>query len=88
MREGSTPWHWLYHLHKPGKPFFSFHGVSVQSSVVDRQRFLFNFRQEASRTAASVADIHRHAGGAERSHPQSSALVGRGAFPQAVDIHV
>lgn len=30
------------------------------------------FRQEASRTAASVAEIHRHAGGGERS----TALVG------------
>uniref|UniRef100_A0A669EN48 Pleiotropic regulator 1 n=1 Tax=Oreochromis niloticus TaxID=8128 RepID=A0A669EN48_ORENI len=33
-------------------------------------------RQDASRTAASIADIHRHAGGAERSHPPSSAVVG------------
>ncbi len=32
-------------------------------------------RQEASRTAASVADIHRHAGGAERSQPPQHALV-------------
>uniref|UniRef100_A0A3Q4GIK8 Pleiotropic regulator 1 n=1 Tax=Neolamprologus brichardi TaxID=32507 RepID=A0A3Q4GIK8_NEOBR len=31
-------------------------------------------RQDASRTAASIADIHRHAGGAERSHPPSSAV--------------
>lgn len=31
-------------------------------------------RQEASRTAASVAEIHRHAGGAERSHPPQHAL--------------
>lgn len=31
-------------------------------------------RQEASRTAASVADIHRHAGGAERSQPPQHAL--------------
>ncbi|XP_038568943.1 pleiotropic regulator 1 isoform X2 [Micropterus salmoides] len=31
-------------------------------------------RQDVSRTAASVGDIHRHAGGAERSHPQSSAV--------------
>uniref|UniRef100_A0A672IEL0 Uncharacterized protein n=1 Tax=Salarias fasciatus TaxID=181472 RepID=A0A672IEL0_SALFA len=31
-------------------------------------------RQEASRTAASVADIHRHAGGAERVHPPSTAV--------------
>ncbi|KAK7161829.1 hypothetical protein R3I94_004489 [Phoxinus phoxinus] len=31
-------------------------------------------RQEASRTAASVADIHRHAGSAERSHPPQHAL--------------
>lgn len=38
------------------------------------QLSLSNFRQEASRTAASVADIHRHIGGVDRS--QSSALVG------------
>uniref|UniRef100_A0A671MDY7 Pleiotropic regulator 1-like n=1 Tax=Sinocyclocheilus anshuiensis TaxID=1608454 RepID=A0A671MDY7_9TELE len=31
-------------------------------------------RQEASRTAASVAEIHRHAGAAERSHPPLHAL--------------
>uniref|UniRef100_A0A8C1V2I2 Pleiotropic regulator 1 n=1 Tax=Cyprinus carpio TaxID=7962 RepID=A0A8C1V2I2_CYPCA len=31
-------------------------------------------RQEASRTAASVAEIHRHAGAAERSHPPQHAL--------------
>ncbi|XP_014823759.1 PREDICTED: pleiotropic regulator 1 isoform X2 [Poecilia mexicana] len=31
-------------------------------------------RQEASRTAASVAEIHRHAGGADRVHPQSTAV--------------
>uniref|UniRef100_A0A3Q2Q7J0 Pleiotropic regulator 1 n=2 Tax=Fundulus heteroclitus TaxID=8078 RepID=A0A3Q2Q7J0_FUNHE len=31
-------------------------------------------RQEASRTAASVAEIHRHAGGAERVHPKSTAV--------------
>ncbi|KAM6939460.1 pleiotropic regulator 1-like [Xenentodon cancila] len=32
-------------------------------------------RQDASRTAAGVADIRRHAG-AERAHPQSAAVVG------------
>lgn len=32
--------------------------------------WLLNFRQEASRTAASVAEIHRHVGG-----ERSSALV-------------
>lgn len=36
---------------------------------------LQTFRQEASRTAASVAEIHRHVGGAERVHPQSTAVV-------------
>uniref|UniRef100_A0A8C9XIT4 Pleiotropic regulator 1 n=1 Tax=Sander lucioperca TaxID=283035 RepID=A0A8C9XIT4_SANLU len=31
-------------------------------------------RLDVSRTAASVGDIHRHAGGAERSHPPSTAV--------------
>lgn len=47
---------------------------------------LLNFRQDASRTAASVGDIHRHAGGAERSHPQSTAVVGRTVFPHSLDV--
>ncbi len=47
---------------------------------------MLNFRQDASRTAASVGDIHRHAGGAERSHPQSTAVVGRSVFPHSLDM--
>ncbi|KAI4786559.1 hypothetical protein KUCAC02_037044, partial [Chaenocephalus aceratus] len=31
-------------------------------------------RQDVSRTASSVGDIHRHAGAGERSHPQSSSV--------------
>uniref|UniRef100_A0A8C3A7A2 Pleiotropic regulator 1 n=1 Tax=Cyclopterus lumpus TaxID=8103 RepID=A0A8C3A7A2_CYCLU len=31
-------------------------------------------RLDVSRTASSVGDIHRHAGGAERSHPPSTAV--------------
>ena len=33
------------------------------------------FRLDAGRTAASVGDIHRHAGIAERSQPPMSSLV-------------
>uniref|UniRef100_A0A8C5E2E3 Pleiotropic regulator 1 n=1 Tax=Gouania willdenowi TaxID=441366 RepID=A0A8C5E2E3_GOUWI len=35
-------------------------------------------RQDASRTAASVVDIHRHAGGGDRVHPQSTASLHEG----------
>lgn len=49
---------------------------------------LINLRQEASRTSASVSDIHRHAGAAERSHAPSSALVHCIAFLQLHDFMV
>uniref|UniRef100_A0A671MAH6 Pleiotropic regulator 1-like n=1 Tax=Sinocyclocheilus anshuiensis TaxID=1608454 RepID=A0A671MAH6_9TELE len=41
-------------------------------------------RQEASRTAASVAEIHRHAGAAERSHPPLHSLMEGGTKSSAL----
>lgn len=43
--------------------------------------WLLNSRQEASRTAASVAEIHRHVGG-----ERSSALVSHPVFKKSLDV--
>lgn len=88
-REESTPWRWLCRPHKQGEPFFS--SIMFNMAEITQLRYIFRiltqlinkkfefcstFRQDVSRTAASVGDIHHHAGGAGRSHPPSSALVG------------